>query len=161
MPRAEALPRVRRLGHERYHPPPRIARGARASRARKTEEIVMAFYVDAFVSPVPKKNMEAYRKVAKKAGKIWLEYGALEYVETEADDAPVGKKTSFPRAVKLEDDEIVCFAYVVYKNRKHRDAVMKKVMADPRLHAPEMMPFDGSRLIFGGFKPFVAVKQKA
>jgi uncharacterized protein YbaA (DUF1428 family) len=120
----------------------------------------MALYVDSFVTPMPKKNLANYRKVAKKAAKIFLEHGVLEYVECEADDVPDGKVTSFPMAVKLKKDELVCFAYMVYRNRKHRDAVMKKVMADPRLQGPEMMPFDGKRLIFGGFKPFVSVKQK-
>lgn len=118
----------------------------------------MALYVDGFVTPLPKKNIPKYRKVAKLASKVWLEYGALEFVECVGDDVPEGKKTSFPMAVKLKNDEVVCFSYAIYKNRKHRDAVMKKIMADPRMQSPEMMPFDGSRMIFGGFKQLVSAK---
>jgi uncharacterized protein YbaA (DUF1428 family) len=120
----------------------------------------MAHYVDGFVTPLPKKNVAKYRKAVKIAAKLWMEHGALEYVECIADDVPDGKKTSFPMAVKLKKDEIVGFAYAVYKNRKHRDAVMKKIMADPRSQDPAMMPFDGSRMIFGGFEALVAVKAK-
>lgn len=120
----------------------------------------MALYVDGFVVPVPKKNLAKYRKAVKVASKLWLEHGALEYVECIAEDVPDGKKTSFPMAVKLKKDEVVGFAYVVYKNRKHRDAVMKKAMADSRMTDPSMMPFDGSRMIFGGFEQLVAVKAK-
>jgi uncharacterized protein YbaA (DUF1428 family) len=120
----------------------------------------MANYVDGFVVPLPKKNLAKYRKAIKTASKIWLEHGALEYVECVADDVPDGKKTSFPMAVKLEKGEVVCFSWVVYKNRKHRDAVMKKAMADERMQGPEFMPFDGSRMIFGGFEQLISVKAK-
>ncbi len=117
----------------------------------------MARYVDGFVVPVPSKNIEAYRKLARKAGKIWMEYGALEYVECIADDVKPGKYTSFPQSVKQKSDETVAFSWIVYKSRKHRDAVNAKVMADPRLAAmdPKTLPFDGKRMIFGGFKPIV------
>jgi uncharacterized protein YbaA (DUF1428 family) len=110
-------------------------------------------YVDGFVLAVPQKKLADYKKLARKAGKIWLEHGALEYVECIGDDVPVGKLTSFPKAVKLQDGEIVVFSWIIYKSRAERDAVMKKVMADPRL-SKEMstMPFDGKRMIFGGFK---------
>lgn len=113
-------------------------------------------YVDGFVVPVPKSKLPEYKKLAAKAGKIWREYGALAYVECVADDVPVGKLTSFTKAVKLKPSEVVVFSWIVYKSRAHRDAVMKKVMSDPRLK-PDMtnMPFDGKRMIFGGFKPFV------
>lgn len=113
-------------------------------------------YVDGFVLPVRKDKMPDYKKLATKAGKIWREHGALAYVECVGDDVPVGKITSFPKAVKLKPDEIAVFSWIVYKSRSHRDAVMKKVMADPRLK-PDMtnMPFDGKRMIFGGFKTFV------
>lgn len=113
-------------------------------------------YVDGFVVPVPKGKLPEYKKLAAKAGKIWREYGALAYVECVADDVPVGKLTSFTKAVKLKPSEVVVFSWIVYKSRAHRDAVMKKVMSDPRLK-PDMtnMPFDGKRMIFGGFKPFV------
>lgn len=118
----------------------------------------MAKYVDGFVLPIPKKNLLAYRKMAKKAGKIWKEYGALEYIECVADDAKSGKYTSFPQSVKLKATEVVVFAYIVYKSRKHRDTVNKKVMNDPRLQAlfdPNDMPFDGKRMFWGGFKSIV------
>lgn len=113
-------------------------------------------YIDGFVVPVPEKKLGDYKKLARKAGRIWMEFGALAYVESVADDAPVGKLTSFPRAVKLEKGETVVFSYIVYKSRAQRDAVMKKVMADPRLKFDmEKMPFDAKRMIFGGFKGFV------
>jgi len=105
---------------------------------------------------IPKQKLADYKKLARKAGKIWREHGALAYVETIGDDVPVGKLTSFPRAVKLKDDEIVAFSWIVYKSRAERDVVMKKVMADPRLPQDmSAMPFDGKRMIFGGFKTIV------
>ena len=118
----------------------------------------MARYVDGFVLPVPKKNREKYLRMARKAGKVWREHGALEYVEAIADDVKPGKVTSFPQSVKLKQGEVVVFSFVVYKSRKHRDQVLKKVMKDPRL--AEMMdltklPFDGKRMIYGGFKTIV------
>ena len=118
----------------------------------------MARYVDGFVLPVPKKNVEAYRAMAKKAGRIWREHGALDYVECVADDVKPGKLTSFPQSVKLKAGETVVFAYIVYKSRAHRDRVNKKVMADPRLASsmdPKAMPFDAKRMIYGGFKTIV------
>jgi uncharacterized protein YbaA (DUF1428 family) len=117
-------------------------------------------YVDGFVVPVPKKNLAAYRRMAKLAGKIWREYGATDYQEFIADDVKVGKWTSFPRAVKLKAGETVVFSWITYKSRAQRDRVNAKVMKDPRL-APMMdlktMPFDGKRLIYGGFKHLVSV----
>lgn len=117
-------------------------------------------YVDGFVLPVPKKNLAAYRALARMSGKIWMEHGALEYVECVADDVQPGKLTSFPQAVQLKRGEVVVFSYAVYKSRAHRDRVMKKVMADPRLAGmtPQTMPFDGKRMFWGGFKPFIALK---
>jgi uncharacterized protein YbaA (DUF1428 family) len=112
-------------------------------------------YVDGFVLPVPKKNLAAYRRMAKKAGEVWMAYGALHYVECVGDDVPPGKLTSFPLSVKLKEDEVVVFSWIVYKSRAHRDSVNKKVMADPRLASmmdPKSLPFDGKRMIFGGFK---------
>lgn len=116
-------------------------------------------YVDGFVLPVPKKNVDAYRRFSRKAGKVWKEYGALEYIECVGDDVPPGKITSFPLSVKLKKDEVVVFSWIVYKSRKHRDSVNKKVMADPRIAkmGPDNMPFDGKRMIFGGFKPIVSL----
>ena len=115
-------------------------------------------YVDGFVVPVPKKKLKAYRSMAQKAGKVWREHGALEFREWVADDVKVGKWTSFPRSVKLKGNETVIFSYIVYKTRAHRDRVNAKVMKDPRLKAmmdPKAMPFDGKRMIFGGFKSLI------
>ncbi len=115
-------------------------------------------YVDGFVVPVPTKNLAAYRRMSQRAGKIWMEYGALQYIECVGDDVPPGKLTSFPLGVKLKKDETVVFAWIVYKSRTQRDRINKKVMADPRLADmmdPKKMPFDAKRMIFGGFKVFV------
>ncbi len=115
-------------------------------------------YVDGFVLPVPKKNVAAYRRMAKQAGRVWKKHGALEYVEAVADDVKPGKHTSFPQSVKAKKDETVVFAYAVYKSRKHRDQVMKKVMADPSMQVdPKSFPFDGKRAFWGGFKPIVSL----
>jgi uncharacterized protein YbaA (DUF1428 family) len=115
-------------------------------------------YVDGYVVPVPKKNLAAYRRMAHKAGKVWRDHGALEYIECVADDVKPGKRTSFPQSVKLKPDETVVFAYVVFKSRAHRDRVNAKVMKDPRLAkmmTPEAMPFDMKRMLMGGFKVVV------
>ncbi len=117
-------------------------------------------YVDGFVVPVPVKNLAAYRRLAKKAGKIWREFGALDYKEWIGDDVPVGKLTSFPRSVKVKRGETVVFSWIVYKSRADRDRINAKVMKDPRLADmmdPKKMPFDGKRLIFGGFKLLIDV----
>jgi uncharacterized protein YbaA (DUF1428 family) len=115
-------------------------------------------YVDGFVVPLPRKNLAAYRRMARKAGKIWKEYGALEFHECVADDVKKGKWTSFPRSVKLKPGETVVFSYIVYKSRAQRDRIMAKVMADPRIEMdPQTMPFDGKRMIWGGFKTLVAL----
>ncbi len=116
-------------------------------------------YVDGFVVPVPKKNIDDYRRIARKAGKVWREHGALDYQECIADDVKVGKWTSFPRSVKLKAGETVVFSWITYKSRAHRDRVNAKVMKDPRLAKmmdPAAMPFDGKRMIYGGFKSFVS-----
>jgi uncharacterized protein YbaA (DUF1428 family) len=117
-------------------------------------------YVDGFVVPVPKRKVAAYRKIASKAGKVWIEHGALEYRECIADDVPYGKRTSFPRSVKLKPTETVIFSYIVYRSRAQRDRVMAKVMKDKRLASmmkPNAMPFDLKRMIFGGFKTIVSL----
>ena len=116
-------------------------------------------YVDGFVVPVPKKKLNAYRAMAKKALKVWREHGAIDFKECVADDVKPGKWTSFPQSVKLKKDETVVFSYIVYKSRAARDRCMAKVMKDPRLASmmdPKNMPFDGKRMIFGGFKVFVS-----
>src|SRR3954454_18743626 len=113
-------------------------------------------YIDTFVMPVPKKNFKAYQRMAKLSAKVWREHGALEYKECMADDVQKGKVTSFPQAVKLKTGEVVVIGYATYKSRTHRDQVMKKVMGDPRLaNMMDEMPFDGMRMFWGGFKPFV------
>ena len=115
-------------------------------------------YVDGFVLPVPKKNLQAYRRISQKAGKVWREHGALEYVEAAGDDMKVKWATLFPKMAKAKAGETVVFSYIVYKSRKHRDAVMKKVMSDKRFTTmdPKDMPFDGKRMIYGGFKVMVS-----
>ena len=115
-------------------------------------------YVDGFIVPVPKKNLKAYRAMARKAGKVWREHGALDYRECVAEDAKVGKMTSFPRSVKMKPNDTVVFSWITYKSRKHRDSVNAKVMKDPRLASmmdPKAMPFDAKRMIYGGFDVFV------
>lgn len=116
-------------------------------------------YVDGFVVPVPKKHLAAYKKMARLAAKVWKDHGALDYKECLADDVSWGKRTSFPRSVKLKKTEVVIFSYIVYKNRKERDRVMKAVMSDKRLSGfdPKKMPFDAKRMIFGGFKTIVEI----
>lgn len=119
----------------------------------------MGKYVDGFVLPIPKQNVEAYRHLAETAGKVWREHGALEYIECLADDVKPGEVTSFPQSVKLEPDETVVFAWIVYESREHRYRVNEKVMKDPRIANldPESMPFDAKRMFWGGFQVLVNV----
>ena len=120
----------------------------------------MAAYVDGFIVPVPKQRIASYRRMSKLAGKVWREFGALEYIECVADDVTWGKRTSFPRSVKLKPGEVVVFSWIVYKSRKHRDGVNAKVMKDPRLAKmmdSKNLPFDTKRMIWGGFKTIVDV----
>jgi len=115
-------------------------------------------YVDGFVVPVPKKKLAAYRRMAQKAGKIWREHGALEFRECVADDVKWGKRTSFPRSVKLKAGETVMFSFIVYQSKAERNRVNAKVMKDKRLASmmdPKAMPFDAKRMIYGGFKVLV------
>ncbi len=115
-------------------------------------------YLDGFVVPVPKRKLAAYRRLARTAGKVWREHGALAYLESVADDVKPGKRTSFPQSVKLKSGETVVFSYIVYKSRAHRDRVNAKVMKDPRLAKmmdPKAMPFDGKRMFWGGFKTLI------
>jgi uncharacterized protein YbaA (DUF1428 family) len=110
-------------------------------------------YVDGFVLAVPKQNIDAYKEMARRAGEVWKEHGALAYVECIGDDVPYGELTSFPRAVQAKDDEVVVFAWIIYESREKRDAINAKVMEDPRLKDQMSdMPFDGKRMIYGGFK---------
>ena len=112
-------------------------------------------YVDGFVLPVPKKKLGAYWKMARLAGKVWKNHGAIDYVECLADDVKFGKRTSFPRSVKLKRGEVVVFSWITYKSRGDRDRCMKQVMKDKRLAKmmdPKKMPFDARRMFWGGFK---------
>ena len=120
----------------------------------------MARYVDGFVLPVPRRKLAAYRRMSRLAGKVWREYGALEYMECVADDVKKGKLTSFPRSVKLKPGEVVFFSFIVYRSRKDRDRINAKVMKDPRLSGmmdPKDVPFDVKRMIWGGFNVVVEV----
>jgi uncharacterized protein YbaA (DUF1428 family) len=115
-------------------------------------------YVDGFVLPLPQKNIDAYREIARKCGAIWREHGALQFRECIAEDVKPGKLTSFPQSVNLEADETVIFSWIVYESRAHRDEVNDKVMKDPRMTEmmnPASMPFDGKRMIYGGFEVLV------
>src|SRR6266404_1081454 len=115
-------------------------------------------YVDGFIVAVPKKNLAAYRSMAKKAGKVWREHGALDYREWVAEDVKVGKLTSFPRSVKLKPGETVVFSWITYRSRAQRDRVNAKVMADKRLADmmdTKSLPFDAKRMIYGGFESLV------
>lgn len=115
-------------------------------------------YVDGFVVPVPKRKVQAYRRMAQKAGKIWREHGAIEFRECAADDVKKGKVTSFPQAVKLKAGETVFFSWIVFKSRAHRDRVNAKVMKDARLANMmdgKAMPFDVKRMVYGGFRALV------
>lgn len=115
-------------------------------------------YVDGYVLPVPAANVAAYRRLARQAGKVWKEYGALQYMECVADDVQPGKSTSFPQAVKLKPGETVILAFVVFATKAARDRINRKVMAGPRIAGlgPKDMPFDTRRMFWGGFKPIVA-----
>jgi len=113
-------------------------------------------YVDGFVVPVPKAKLDEYKQLAKTASQVWLEHGALDYREWIADDVKQGKVTSFPQSVDLAADETVVFAWILYESRAHRDAVNDKVMSDPRMKTdPKNWPFDGKRMIYGGFAPLL------
>jgi uncharacterized protein YbaA (DUF1428 family) len=120
----------------------------------------MSHYVDGYVLPVPKDNVEAYRKMAEQAGAVWREHGALEYVECIADDVKPGEVTSFPQSVNLKPDETIVFSYIVYESREHRDRVNEKVMKDPRMAGmdPKTMPFDAKRMFWGGFRTLLELR---
>ena len=115
-------------------------------------------YVDGFVVPVPREKLDAYRAMSKRCGAVWKEFGALRFTECVADDVKPGQWTSFPQSVKLEENEVVVFSWIEYNSRKERDEINEKVMKDPRLAdimTPEAMPFDGKRMIYGGFESMI------
>ncbi len=114
-------------------------------------------YVDGFVLPIPAKNVDAYKRMARKASKVWKDHGALEYVECVYDGLHIKGMQTFPRGIKVKRGETVIMAWITYKSRAHRDKVMAKVMADPRLaDMPNPMPFDSERMLYGGFKTLVS-----
>lgn len=113
-------------------------------------------YADGFLIPVPTKSLEAYRKLSEKAGQIWMDHGALDYKECAGDDMTIkGMKTSFPKTLVSKKTETVVFSWIVYRDRAHRDAVLKAVMADKRMETPPDCPFDPKRMIYGGFNVIV------
>lgn len=119
----------------------------------------MPKYVDGFVVPVPKKNLKVYARLAKIACKVWREHGALDYMECVGDDLNLPFGLSFPKGIRLKKGETVCFSFIVYKSKAHRDRVNKRAMADPRLTEccdPKNMPFDPQRMLVGGFKALVS-----
>jgi uncharacterized protein YbaA (DUF1428 family) len=115
-------------------------------------------YVDGFVVPVPRAKLDAYREMSRKCGEVWRELGAVRFRECVADDVKSGQWTSFPQSVKLEEDEVVVFSWIEYNSRAERDSINDKVMKDPRLAEimkSENMPFDGKRMIYGGFESMI------
>ena len=120
----------------------------------------MSRYIDGFLLPVPKANIETYRRIARKAGKVWREHGALDYWECVGDDLEVEDMSSFLSAAKAKPDETVIFSWIVFRSRAHRDRVNAKVMKDPRLADmmdAKALPFDSKRMAYGGFKELVVV----
>lgn len=123
----------------------------------------MAGYIDGFLLPVPRRKLEAYRRISKAAGKLWIEHGALDYVECAGDDLKVKGLVPFPSIAKAGKGETVVFAWIFFKSRAHRDRVNAKVMKDPRLGLgmdPKDMPVDMKRMAYGGFKVFVHQQPK-
>jgi len=115
-------------------------------------------YVDGFIVPVPKAKLEAYKEMARTAGDVWMEHGALSYVECIGDDIPYGEMTSFPRSVQATEEETVVFSWITYKDRASRDEILAKVMADPRLAGEDWKQvFNGKRMIYGGFQAFLTL----
>ena len=113
-------------------------------------------YVDGFLIPIPKKNLKAYQAMARMGGKVWMEHGALQYLECVGDDLDIKGVLTFPRQMKLKRGETALFSFIVYKSKAHRDRVNKKVMADPRMKVPpKRMPFDMKLMAYGGFKTIV------
>ena len=118
----------------------------------------MPRYVDGFLIPVPKKNLSAYRRISEKAGTVWKEHGAVEYIECAGDDLRMKMGIPFPRRARAKRGETVVFSWIVYKSKAHRDRVNAKVMKDPRIKAmmgPKAMPFDVKRMTYGGFRVIV------
>jgi uncharacterized protein YbaA (DUF1428 family) len=116
-------------------------------------------YVDGFVMAIPRRKLKEYRRLAQRAGKIWKEYGALQYRECTGDDLKVKFGIAFPKLIKQKPSEVVVFSWITYKSKGQRNRIMKKVMEDPRLADmmdPDNMPFDMKRMAYGGFKTIVS-----
>lgn len=113
-------------------------------------------YADGFILAVPKAKLDAYKAMARTAGALWKEYGAIDYVECIGDDVPYGELTSFPRAVQAREDEVVIFSWITYESRAKRDEINARIMADPRMQGDEWKDiFDGKRMVWGGFEAFL------
>lgn len=124
----------------------------------------MSPYIDAVLIPVPRANLDAYKRMSEVWGRAHLRHGALYYSDALGDDVPAGKLTSFPQAVQLEADEVVALSWVVYKSREDRDRIAKAVMEDPELKSamdPSQMPFDGKRMFWGGFQTVLGLSAGA
>ena len=120
----------------------------------------MSQYFDAFVIPVPRANLETYKRMSKEWGNAHLRHGALYFSDSISDDAKSGKITSFPQAVQLKDDEVIALGWVVSRNKEDRDRISKAVMEDPQLKEsmdPSKMPFDGKRMFWGGFESIIGL----
>jgi uncharacterized protein YbaA (DUF1428 family) len=133
------------------------AEGATDPTYRYPSGAPMSQYIDAIVIPVPRANLDTYKRMSAEWGKAHLRHGALYYSDSISDDAQPGKVTSFPQAVQLKDDEVIALAWVVFRNKADRDRINKAVMADPRLASmnPKTVPFDARRMFWGGFKTLV------
>ena len=119
-------------------------------------------YIDGFLLPVPKKNLAAYRRMSAKAGKVWMEYGALQYIEAAGDDLNIKGVVPFPRQLRAKPGETPVFSWILYKSKAHRDQVNKKVMKDPRIEKMMVQaesPFDMKRMVYGGFKAIVEMER--
>lgn len=121
-------------------------------------------YVDGFLLPIPKRQIKTYTRVARLAGQLWMEHGALEYLECVGDDLAIKGCLPLTKAARCKSNETVFFSYIVYRSRAHRDAVNKRVMKDPRMHLlmqPGAIPFDMQRIHYGGFKPLVELRARS
>lgn len=135
-----------------------MKKSVKKSASRKKITPIAGNYVDGFVLAVPKKNLQAYKKMSNEAGKVWMEHGALQYIEAVGDDMNPKMHTTFPKMTKVKKSEVVIFAWIVYKSRTNRDSVLKKVMKDHRMQMPsdtKKMPFDVNRMAYAGFKMIV------
>lgn len=135
-----------------------MKKSTKKTSTRKKITPIAGNYVDGFVLAVPKRNIQIYKKMSTDSGKVWMEHGALQYVEAIGDDMNSKMHTTFPKMAKVKKGEMVVFAWIVYRSRASRDSVLKKVMKDPRMQMPsgtKKMPFDVNRMAYAGFKMIV------